>query len=312
MKKLLALLLLSVLLSPQAQAWEATAGLGYSHRQFSKNDQLGAVSPAISLSPGWSNGLQASASWSTNVTRSVNLGAQICVDYNWLMVGNQSQYSTKTAGVVDTNALTTQTLSVLTKFQLAKWEHALLFFKPGIVIVNLTNGLNHIDTDTTAAANIELATTIGSKYRASLDVQAMLSPTIIAKHVYNLSLAVAFSISRVFDYNEHEPQVVPVVAEKVAVPLPPKPLDIAPDATATTITAPQLQQSPPPDVPQLVQQQQQPKSTKPHIRIVHGTSTKARNKAKQLVVQFIKRGFEDVVAIEQPGEKGVKVQVLSK
>jgi hypothetical protein len=150
MKKLLMLLLMLIPPS-QAAAWESTVGLGYDHRHFDSNDQLGAVSPDKKLSLSHSSGFRLGGSLLWRIHDDYKVGPEIWVCQGWLSAPNQSGYFTKTADTINTNNLTIQSVTVSAKAQVLSGGGHRLFLKPGFLVSNLTSGFsNAVDTDTGA------------------------------------------------------------------------------------------------------------------------------------------------------------------
>jgi hypothetical protein len=233
MKKLLALLLM--LLPVQAFAWEATVGVGYDHRHFSSDDQLGATSPTTSLHPLSSNGLRLSGSWLWDPSKHTEVGAEISLGYGWLSVPYQSSYFTKTAGKIDTSNLTVQSVILVGKFRVLDWKDHLLFLKPGFLITNLSNRWDSVDTDTGGVLSLEVASKLGERNRLTVDVQAILSPTIRGRNEYDFSLGLVFGVQQLFvsepDVEVPKPVKVP---EPVKLPEPVTPVVIPQPVTPTT------------------------------------------------------------------------------
>lgn len=166
------------MLPAQAVAWESTVGLGYDHRHFDSNDQLGAVSLDKKLSPTHSSGLRLGGSVIWEVGDNYKIGPEIWLSQSWLSLPYQSGYVTKTAGKIDTDDLTIQSVAISAKTQVIEGGGHRLFLKPGFLVTNLNSGLSDsVDTDTGAFLGFELASDIGKHNRFFVDVQAVFSPS---------------------------------------------------------------------------------------------------------------------------------------
>lgn len=246
MKKVILLVAMFLSSASPAMAWESTLGLGWEHRHFSQDDQLGATSPTSSLRPTSSNGLRVTGSWLRPTVYGVEAGPEFSVGNSWLAVPHQSNYYTKTAGKIDTSALTTQSVVISAKIRVLDWRRHLLFLKPGFLVTNLTSGTDRVDADTGSVLGIEIASEKGDDVRASVDVQAILSPTARGKHEYDLSFGLVLSLQRVFrgkpetvvsqPVKVEPPKVVAVEQPKSESVKTPEPVKLA--APATPVTPP--------------------------------------------------------------------------
>jgi len=233
MKKLLALLLM--LLPVQAFAWEATVGVGYDHRHFSSDDQLGATSPTTSLHPLTSSGLRLSGSWLWDPSKHTEVGAEVSLGYGWLSVPHQSSYVTKTAGKIDTSELAVQSVILAGKFRLLDWNDHLLFLKPGFLVTNLTHGWDSVDADTGGVLALEVASKLGERNRLTVDVQAILSPTVRGRSEYDFSLGLVLGVQQLF---VSEPVAEVPQPVKVVPPPAPKPEPVVIPAAPTPVEPP--------------------------------------------------------------------------
>lgn len=218
MKKLLTLLL-ALVFPTQVSAWESTIGLGYDHRHFDSNDQLGAVSPDKKLSPTHSSGLRLGGSLLWDIRDDYRIGPEIWLSQGWLSAPRQTGYITKTAGKVDTDDLTVQSVTVSAKVQVVEGGGHRLFLKPGFLVSNLTSGFSdRVDADTGAVLGFELASDLGKRNRFFVDVQAVFSPSTEGPRQFVLSSNLVLGVQWVF---ANEPDVK--VQEPVKVPEPVKP-----------------------------------------------------------------------------------------
>lgn len=177
MKKFL-ILLLALALPCQAIAWESTVGIGYSHRHFDSNDQLGAVSPDKKLSPVHSSGMSLCGSVLWDIRNSYRIGPEIWLSNGWLSVPHQTDYFTSTAGNIDTSDLTIPSAAIAIKLQVIEEGGHRLFLKPGFLVTNLSSGFfDKVDTDTGTFLGLELTSDFGKNRRFFVDVQAIFSPS---------------------------------------------------------------------------------------------------------------------------------------
>ena len=223
MKKLLTLLL-ALVFPTQVSAWESTIGLGYDHRHFDSNDQLGAVSPDKKLSPSHSSGLRLGGSIVWDVLDNYRIGPEIWLSQSWLSVPRQTGYFAKTVGVIDTGDLTVQSVTVSAKAQVLEGGGYRLFLKPGFLVTNLTSGFaDSVDTDTGASLGIELAGDVGKHNRFFVDVQALFSPSTEGPRRFVLSSNLVLGIQWVFANKSVVAVPEPVKTEPVKIEKEPEP-----------------------------------------------------------------------------------------
>lgn len=188
MKKIF-LILIAALFSTQAQALDFSVGLSYSHRHFSENDQLGATSPTKKLSLSHSSGIQLSGSAVWRFWRDYGAGLEVSVGHHFVTAPRQAEYYTKTAGKIDTNDLTAQTVSAAAKVQVFERGGVYrLFVKSGFLtsILSADSG-KRVDVDTGGLAGIELCGNLGKSVGFFVDVQTILSPSVVGPNQFVLS-----------------------------------------------------------------------------------------------------------------------------
>jgi hypothetical protein len=162
------------------------------------------------------------------LNKDLNVGSEVSVGHGWLNVPHQPSYVTKTAGKIDTSNLTIQSVILSGKFQVLDWKEHLLFLKPGFLILNLNHGWDSVDTDTGAVLALEIASGVGERNRFSVDVQAILSPTVRGKNEYDLSFGMVLGVHQLFRSKTDAEVLQPVrpaqvVAPEVKVVVPPAP-----------------------------------------------------------------------------------------
>lgn len=251
MKKLL-MLLLALIFPNQATAWESTIGLGYDHRHFDSNDQLGAVSPDKKLSPTHSSGFRLGGSLLWNVHDNYGIGPEVWLSHGWLSAPRQKGYVTKTAGEIRTDDLTVQSVSVAAKVQVIEGGGYRLFVKPGFLITDLTSGFSDsVDIDTGASLGFELAGDVRGSNRFFVDVQAVLSPSTEGPGRFVISSNLVLGLQWVFANKHHvevQEPVKPEPEKQEKVPDPPKPAElpkiVTPAALPETITPSEIKPIP--------------------------------------------------------------------
>jgi hypothetical protein len=206
MRKIIILIALMLSIATPAMSWESTVGVGYDHRHFGHDDQIGAVSPASSLHPISSSGFRLSGSWTSKIIGNFHAGAEISLGHGWLRAPHQNSYFTKTAGNIDTSDLVTRSVLLSGKFRTLEHENHIFFLKPGVLVLNVASGWDSVDTDTGAVIALEIASKLSESNRFTVDVQAILSPTVRGRSEYDLSFGLVLGLQHVFT-GEPDPEV---------------------------------------------------------------------------------------------------------
>lgn len=330
MKKLITVLALC-LFPLGAQAWEATVGAGYDHRHFSSDDQLGATSPTANLRPVSSSGLRLSGSWLWDMHKHINVGAELGLGYGWLSVPYQHSYTAKTAGKIDTSDLSTQSVILAGKFRALERGGHFLFLKPGFLVTNLASGWDSVDTDTGGILAVEIASALGDRNRLTVDVQAILSPTIRGRTEYDFSFGLVLGVQQLFISKPvvEVPQPVKVVPppapkpEPVVIPAAPAPvkppapvMPQAPEVTKIKVTLKfdsdgKILSESEPLLEKLLDSYKQSPAI---IKIQHRQEASAAKKSESIKSWFLSKGVpnSDILTESVVMEKPLKIDIVPK
>lgn len=340
MKKLL-MLLLALVFPAHAFAWETAIGAGYDHRHFNANDQLGATAPDKKLSPTHSSGFRVGGSIIWNVYDDYRVGPEIWVSQGWLSAPRQVGYYTKTAGVIKTDDLTLQSVTIAARTQIAEWEGYKLFVKPGFLLSILTSGFSDaVDIDTGAITSIEFTGNIGRNNRFFVDMQAVFSPSTEGPGRLVVSSNLVLGIQWIFaseghaaapkplekkeDIEHAKPAELPFAATPAAEPEAPKPIEVQPVVVKINPEAQKVKGTlklgpdgrlDPGSYP-LIEKVVEAHNQKPSIiKILHKKDVTAQKLAEEIKNYVISKGCPEAEVLLEVSEelpKPIKISVVQK